>query len=85
MTGRAAQIIPAGPSCNFIIRAYGRQELACLYFPMSSPRSAWRRLKGWIMLNPRLREALAPTGRMNLLRTLTPCEVKMIVEELGEP
>ncbi len=70
---------------EFVIRAYGRQELACLYFPTSSPRSAWRRLKGWIMLNPRLREALAPNGQMNLLRSLTPREVRMITEELGEP
>lgn len=70
---------------DFIIRAYGRQELACMYFPESSPRSAWRRLKAWIMFNPRLREALAPAGRMTLLRSLTPREVRLIVDELGEP
>ena len=70
---------------NFTIRAYGRQELACLYFPASSPRSAWRRLKTWIMFNPRLRQTLAPAGKMNLQRSLTPREVRLIVEELGEP
>ena len=70
---------------DFTIRAYGRQELACLYFPESSPRSAWRRLKGWIMLNPRLRSGLAPEGRMSLLRSFTPREVELITEELGEP
>ena len=80
---------------DFIVRTYGRQELACMYFPESSPRSAWRRLKAWIMLrsaegrlqgkNPRLREALAPTGRMTILRSLTPREVRLIVDELGEP
>lgn len=70
---------------EFVVRAYGRQELACQYFPDSNPRSAWRRLKGWIMLNPRLRNELAPTGKMNLLRSLTPREVRLITEELGEP
>lgn len=72
-------------SSAFRIRTYGRQELACLYFPTSSPRSAWRRLKKWIMLNPRLRETLAPTGGMSLLRSFTPREVGLITEELGEP
>lgn len=69
----------------FRVRQYGRQELACRYFPSSSPRSAWRRLKAWIMFNPRLRQALAPTGKMSLLRSLTPKEVRLIIDELGEP
>ena len=35
----------------FSIRAYGRRELAQLYFPHISPNSAWRCLHQWINLN----------------------------------
>lgn len=34
----------------FIVRAYGLQELALLYFPNSTPQSASVQLKKWIKL-----------------------------------
>jgi hypothetical protein len=63
------------------MRAYGRIELAQLYFPHLTPRSAWRKLKGWIMVNPELRTMLEGLK----FRTFTSNQVAKIVEMLGEP
>ena len=61
-------------------RTFGRTELAQLYFPGFVDRSAWRKLRSWLDLNPRL-HPLASLHR----RTFTPAEVARIFEELGEP
>lgn len=63
------------------VRAYGRQELALKYFPHMTPDSAWRKLRGWMKVNPRLRTITAETNT----RTFTPRQVRQIVDELGEP
>ncbi len=70
---------------EFSIRTYGKQELALKYFPNVTPDAALRRLRRWIMLNPTLRLQLAPKGRLSPLRAFTPREVRLIVEQLGEP
>ncbi len=64
----------------FRIRTYGRTELAQLYCPGVLPRSAYRRLKAWMVLNPRLRPLLRQNSRI-----FTPAQVKRIVDVLGEP
>ncbi|MBR7030009.1 MAG: DUF4248 domain-containing protein [Prevotella sp.] len=61
-------------------RTYKRAELAALYFPDITPQAAWRKLRGWICLNPQLRR-LDQTGR----RSFTPAEVTLIFVVLGEP
>ncbi len=66
---------------NFVVRQYGKTELALLYFPHLAPQSAWRKLRRWIMLNPVLCDALGGYQ----LRSLTPKQVALIVEQLGEP
>ena len=73
-------------SRSFHIRFYRRQELALLYFPYIQPASAWRKLKGELLFNPRLRQLVwrPGTGR-KLTRSFSPKEVILIVEELGEP
>ena len=43
---------------NFVIRAYGRTELAQCYFPSLSPQSAYRKLQSWIDYHPTLRDRL---------------------------
>jgi hypothetical protein len=63
------------------IRPYGRIELAERYFPRLTPKSAWRKLKGWMDFNPELRQIL----RESNLRTFTSNQVAKIVEMLGEP
>lgn len=67
----------------FRIRQYGRQELALSYFPQMTPQSAWRKLRGWMLVNPRLRGMVS--GGTAHSRTFTPREVGTIVYELGEP
>jgi hypothetical protein len=61
-------------------KTYGRSELAQLYFPTLLQKSAWQKLKSWLMLNPALR-SLASLPR----RTFTPAEVQLIYTQLGEP
>ncbi|MBP5513633.1 MAG: DUF4248 domain-containing protein [Bacteroidaceae bacterium] len=62
------------------VKVYGRMELAQAYLPNYTARGAWRRLRQWFSINPRL-SPLLQLGR----RTFTPAEVKLIFDELGEP
>ena len=66
---------------TFTIRAYGKSELAMMYFPnSSSKRSALRKLQHWISINPRLSALIGSSGNY-----FTPKEVQLIVDEVGEP
>lgn len=69
----------------FRIRAYGRTELACMYYPKLTPHAAWKKLKalmeGCRGLMERLRELEYDDNR----RSFTPAEVKAIVDFLAEP
>lgn len=68
---------------EFKNRSYGKSELASLYLPDVCPKSAWNSFKYvWARCNPRLRSLLEKVGSR---RRFTPQEVKMIVQELGEP
>lgn len=69
---------------TFTIRAYGLKELASLYFPCNTPRSAAAQLKKW-MKNPRLMQKLLAADYQNGQKLLTPRQVQIIVEHLGEP
>lgn len=68
----------------FIIRAYGLQELGQLYFPFSAPKSASTQLKRWIN-HPQLLRKLAEVGYQNGQKLLTPRQVSVLTEHLGEP
>ena len=70
---------------SFVIRKYGRTELAQLYSPDIQPESAWVKLKQWIDLNPGLADRLRALGYDSHLRSFTPAQVRAIVEALGEP
>lgn len=71
---------------EFRIREYGRTELAQIYAPDITPRSAWKKLKGWIGYHPELPWRLAQLGyRAERQRTFTPAQVRAIVDALGEP
>lgn len=65
--------------------SYSMKELAGLYFPASSPRVATTQLRRWINRNNDLTEALAQTGLKKGQRLLTPRQVALILEYLGEP
>lgn len=68
----------------FIIRAYGRSELAQLYLPNILKQSAWRVFKKWLMKFPGLWARLEEMGAWSR-RIFTPAEVRLIVEAIGEP
>ena len=65
---------------RFVIRAYGKSELAMLYFPIHSQRAAMRLFTRWLKVNPKLRTI--PNRKKYFY---TPKEVRMILEEIGEP
>jgi hypothetical protein len=69
---------------KFKIHAYGFQELALVYFPDSRPATASSLLRKWIRLRPlidKLKEAHYRSGQ----KILTPRQVEIIVEHVGEP
>ncbi len=61
-------------------RTYGHMELAQLYFPNITQKSAARKLSHWISINPTLKAAIMPNTR-----TLTPKQVQLIFDIVGEP
>ena len=65
---------------KFIIRAYGKSELAMLYLPRHSKTTALKLFKSWLEFNPRLKGIAKNKAKFYL-----PKQVKIIVEELGEP
>ncbi|MEL5896456.1 DUF4248 domain-containing protein [Bacteroides sp. GD17] len=70
---------------SFVIRIYGRTELAQLYCPNLCPEAAFRKLKQWIDLYPGLRDDLCAVGTSSHSRTYTSAQVRLIVAALGEP
>ena len=70
----------------FVVRQYGRTELAQAYSPNITPESAWKKLKAWIENYPGLTGRLAAAGYNPCgQRIFTPAQVRMIVEAIGEP
>lgn len=70
---------------NFKIRTYSFCELAKLYFPNVANKSATKQLRKWLNFNQRLSQRLADVGYQGVQRIITPAQVKIIIEELGEP
>jgi len=70
---------------KFRIKSYGYCELAQLYFPNISKKSASAQLRRWIKLSDTVLPMLKRHGYKPGLRLLTPAHVKVIVDEFGEP
>ena len=70
---------------EFVIRAYTKKELALLYFPDSSPRTAVNHLMAWVCRCTQLYRQLLSMGYNRTSKGFTPREVRAIVEQLGEP
>ena len=70
---------------NFTIRAYTKSELAQLYTPCITSRAACKKLQTWIERNTDLHEALLRSGLTPRSKELTPYQVRLIVDALGEP
>lgn len=67
---------------EFELRSYSRKELAQLYFPDSSPKSATQNLRRWLNIHTSHQVFLEGISRKRLFRR---AEVEMIVELIGEP
>ena len=71
---------------QFTIRSYTKSELALLYFPTTSdPHVAVNRLMSWIHRCQPLLAALQAGGYRKTAKWLSPREVRLIVDHLGEP
>ena len=70
---------------EFRIRTYGKSELAMLYRPDLKEGNARRTLYNWMKRNEKLMAALDAVGYDPKRRTLTPREVAIIVDFIGEP
>ena len=70
---------------QFKIRSYGYGELALLYFPNSTKKSASSQLGRWVRQNEKLKMQLIELGYKPRKKILTPVQVKLIVELIGEP
>ena len=68
---------------EFKIRTYGFGELAQLYMPHITPKSASNRLRAWINHNSNLSRNLELSGHKKGSKILTPQQVKLIVEHVG--
>ena len=71
---------------NFKVRAYGKSELAWLYFPTAnSAHTAVNHLMAWVYRIPQLVDGLQKLGYRKTAKFFTPREVALIIDYLGEP
>lgn len=71
---------------NFKTRAYGKSELAMLYFPgADKSHTAVNHLMAWVHHNQELTQRLKEMGYKKTSKFFTPKQVALIVEYLGEP
>lgn len=64
---------------------YSLKELGAMYFPNSAPRSASVQIKRWITYNKPLAQALIDAGYYNGQKILTPKQIALVFDHLGEP
>jgi hypothetical protein len=74
-----------GPEKGFVLRSYGYGELALLYFPHSTKKSATTQLRRWIRRSDELLRMLKQVGFAERQRILTPRQVEVVVQFVGEP
>lgn len=66
-------------------RACSKSELALRYLPHVLPASARRTMRAWIDKNAALKEALAKAGYTDKAVILTPAQIRIHYDFLGEP
>ncbi|RGM48302.1 MULTISPECIES: DUF4248 domain-containing protein [Bacteroides] len=69
----------------FMIRSYGKAELAHLYNPDMPIVAAMRKMRYWIRRNPALYKAMYQAGEAKGDHRYTRRQVRLIAEVLGEP
>ena len=70
---------------QFKIKSYGYGELALLYFPNSTKKSASVQLRRWLKQSESLKKQLIDTGFKSGQKLLTPKQVNILVTFLGAP
>ena len=70
---------------KFIVRAFGFGELAQLYFPNITKKSASTQLRKWIESDKFLRKQLVQSGYKFSQRLLTPRQVEILMTLIGKP
>lgn len=70
---------------DFIVRQYGKQELATCYLPDVKPASALKTLNRWIRHCAPLQAELAEAHYRPSQHYFTPKQVSLLVKYLGEP
>ncbi len=70
---------------KFKIKSYGFGELAQMYFPCISKKSAAAQFRRWIRMSKMVLPMLENRGYKIGNRLLTPAHVKVLVDEFGEP
>lgn len=70
---------------DFKVKSYGKSELASLYMPDVTPKSALEALRKWIDKFPGLKEALAAARLQLHDKRYTPMQVRLITEAIGTP
>ncbi len=64
---------------------YTKKELALMYFPDSSPRTATKHLSRWIKHCPELQRQLLATGYKETSHCFTARQTELIEHYLGSP
>lgn len=70
---------------KFVVRAFGFGELAQLYFPTITKKSASTQLRKWIESDKFLRKELTHAGYRFNQRVLTPRQVDILILIIGKP
>jgi hypothetical protein len=70
---------------QFKIRSYGYGELAQLYFPNVSKKSATWQLRLWIRKSPQLVINLKAKGHNKGQKILSPAQVEILITHFGRP
>ncbi|NDV59040.1 DUF4248 domain-containing protein [Bacteroides sp. 519] len=66
-------------------RSYSRTEIATMYMPCLSSRTALRHFNIWLNQNQRLQQKLKDLGANETTRMYTPKQIEAIFEEFGTP
>ena len=69
----------------FLIRSYGKGELAMYYLPGIAQQTAVNRLNEWIRTAPGLEQRLLARGMNPYCRRYTPAQVQLMINVFGEP
>lgn len=69
----------------FLIRTYGKGELASLYMPDVQQQTAVNRFNEWLQQCPGLLQRLRQTGWRTEARKYTPAQVRIITKAFGPP